>query len=71
MATATSMTFTVQGLHCTGCADTLGSALRNLDGVIRARVDYETGQMEVRFDPDRVSEDDVRERIRDSGFEPD
>jgi len=71
MATATSTTFTVQGLHCTGCADTLGSALRSRDGVIRARADYDEGRVVVRFDPDRVSEDDVRERIRASGFEPD
>ena len=68
MATAISKTVLVRGFHCSGCADNLGSAVSNLDGVIRARVDYEVGQVEVRFDPDRVSEDDVRERIRASGF---
>ncbi len=71
MAAATSKTFAVRGFHCTGCSDNLGSALSNLDGVIRARADYENGQVEVRFDPDRVTEDDVRERIRATGFQPD
>ena len=69
MATAISKTVLVRGFHCSGCADNLGSAVSNLDGVIRARVDYEVGQVEVRFDPDRVSEDEVRERIR--GFDHD
>lgn len=71
MATATLKTFTVRGFHCSGCSDNLGSALSNLDGVIRARADYEAGRVEVRFDPDRLSVDDVKERIRASGFEPD
>lgn len=70
MTTAISK-FTVRGFHCSGCSDNLGSTLNNLDGVIRARADYEDGRVEVRFDPDRVSEDDVREQIRASGFEPD
>ncbi len=70
MATATSKTIKIQGFHCSGCADNLGSALNNLDGVIRARADYEVGQVDVRFDPDRVTEDDVREQIRTSGFDP-
>ena len=70
MATAISRTMTVRGFHCTGCADNLGSALSNMDGVIRARADYDVGQVEVRFDPDRVTEDDVLEQIRAAGFEP-
>lgn len=70
MTTAISKTITVQGFHCTGCADNLGSALNNLDGVIRARADYDVGQVEVRFDPDRVTENDVLEQIRATGFEP-
>ena len=70
MATAVTKTIKVQGFHCTGCADNFGSALNNLDGVIRARADYDVGQVEVRFDPDRVTEGDVLEQIRTTGFEP-
>ncbi len=71
MATATAKTFRVRGFHCTGCSDNVGSALSKLDGVIRARADFDEGQVEVRFDPDRVTEDDLREQIRVSGFETD
>lgn len=71
MATATLKTFKVSGFHCTGCSDNLGSALTNLDGVVRAQADFEAGQVDVRFDPDRVTEDDLKARIRASGFDPD
>ena len=71
MAAATLKTFKVAGFHCTGCSNGLGSALSNLDGVIRARAHFETGQVEVRFDPDRVTEDHLKEQIRASGFDPD
>lgn len=71
MATTTSKTFAVRGFHCTGCSDNLSSALGSLDGVIRARADFDKGQVEVRFDSDRVSEQDVRDRIAASGFEAD
>jgi len=71
MTTAASKMFTVRGFHCTGCSDNLGTALSNLDGVIRAHADYEAGQVDVRFDPDRVTEADVRAQIRASGLDPD
>lgn len=71
MATTTSKTFTVRGLHCSGCAENLSSTLGNLDGVIRARADHKEGRVEVRFDSERVSEQDVRNRIAASGFEAD
>ena len=45
--------------------------MNNLDGVIRALADFEAGQVDVRFDPDRVTEDDVKAQIRASGFDPD
>lgn len=71
MPTATSKTFPVRGFHCSGCSDNLDSTLTNLDGVIRASADFEAGKVEVRFDPNRVTEEDVRTQIRASGFDPD
>ncbi len=70
MATAITKTIRVRGFHCSGCSDNLGKALTKLEGVIRAVGDYEAATVEVRFDPDRVSEDDLRERIQAAGFEP-
>lgn len=69
MATTTTKEFSVQGFHCTGCADNLGKALRLLEGVIKADADYVGGHVKVRFDPARVSDDAIREQIRTAGFE--
>jgi copper chaperone CopZ len=65
MTTTTSATFTVRGF------DNLAKALRNLDGVIRARASFDDANVEVRFDADRVSEQDLRDQITRAGFEAD
>ncbi|CAN5158079.1 hypothetical protein BH20ACT9_BH20ACT9_03060 [soil metagenome] len=41
-----------------------------MEGVIKADAEYGTGQVQVRFDPSRVSEADIHVGIRAAGFEP-
>lgn len=65
----TTKTYAIQGFHCSGCADNLGRSLVGLDGVIRAQADYDQARVEVRFDPARVTDDVIRERIHASGFD--
>ncbi len=48
----------------------MGKSLRRLEGVIKADADYDGAVVEVRFDPDRVTERDIDEQIRAAGFEP-
>ena len=64
---ATDTTLKVEGMDCAGCEGGLSSALTRLEGVIRAKADHKA--VEVRFDPDRVSEEDIRQRIRSTGYE--
>lgn len=70
MGTTQTTTYPVQGFHCTGYADNLGKGLRRIEGVIKADADYEAGQVQVRFDAERVSDEDLRAGIRSAGFEP-
>lgn len=70
MAAVETKAFPVQGFHCSGCADTLGETLRRLEGVIKAEADFDTAQVQVRFDPARVTDADIDEGIRAAGFEP-
>lgn len=70
MAAVQTTTYPVAGFHCTGCADNLGRSLGRIEGVIKAVADFEAGHVEVRFDPGRVSDEDLREGIRSAGFEP-
>ncbi len=66
---AVDKTLEVKGMDCSGCANRLGTSLGRLEGVVRAKADHEAGRVAVRFDPDRVSQDQIRERIRSAGFD--
>ena len=70
MATTTTKQYQIRGFHCSGCADNLGKSLGRLEGVIRADADYDQAMVEVRFDPERVGDEDVHAQICASGFEP-
>ncbi|MGH2555544.1 MAG: heavy-metal-associated domain-containing protein [Actinomycetota bacterium] len=66
---ATEKTLDVQGMDCTGCENRVQTALKRLEGVIKANADHRTGRVKVRFDEAHLSEEDVKERIRAGGYE--
>lgn len=70
MATTTTRKYAIRGFHCSGCADNLGRSLNRLEGVIKAEADYDQAMVEVRLDPERVSDDDIHAQVRAAGFEP-
>lgn len=45
----------IEGMTCSSCATTVGTALKRLDGVLEARVSYDPAQALVRYDAARVS----------------
>jgi len=57
-------------MHCDACENRLRSALQRAEGVIRADADHRRNEVRLRLDPERVSEAQIRERIRSVGFEP-
>lgn len=61
--------FQVKGMDCAGCESAIGRALARLDGVITVRADARADRVDVRFDPVRVSDEQIRERIREAGYE--
>jgi copper chaperone len=65
---ATDETLQVQDMACPGCENRLKTVLGRAEGVVRASADHRTGQVQVRYDPERVSADEVRERIRSAGY---
>lgn len=62
-------TFTVP-MHCGGCENAVRTILRTTDGVSLAQADHRRSEVRVRFDPERVTEDELRARLAESGFEP-
>jgi len=69
MPATTTRKYSIRGFHCSGCADNLGKSLRKLEGVIKADADYDHAMVEVRFDPERVTDADIGEQIHAAGFE--
>lgn len=67
---ATEKTLKVDGMDCAHCATRLGTALERAEGVVKAQADHAAGEVRVRFHLDRISEDQIKERIRASGFGP-
>ncbi len=68
MPATTTRTYRIEGFHCSGCADNLAGALRRLEGVIRVHAEFERALVEVRFDPERISDETIEAQIDRAGF---
>ncbi len=60
----------VGDIHCEACAASIESSLSSLDGVLDIRVLINDKRVVVRYDPDKVSREDLIRAIRDLGFSP-
>ncbi|KAH1041570.1 hypothetical protein GYH30_024098 [Glycine max] len=61
--------FTIGGMTCAACVNSVEGILRNLPGVKRAVVALATSSGEVEYDPSVISKDDIVNAIEDSGFD--
>ncbi|KAF7801335.1 copper-transporting ATPase RAN1-like [Senna tora] len=61
--------FTIGGITCAACVNSVEGILRNLTGVKRAVVALATSLGEVEYDPTIISKDDIINSIEDAGFE--
>ncbi|CAL0334915.1 unnamed protein product [Lupinus luteus] len=61
--------FTIGGMTCAACVNSVEGILRNLPGVKRAVVALSTSLGEVEYDPSVTSKDDIVNAIEDAGFE--
>lgn len=66
---ATDKTLDVRGMTCEGCENAVRNALTRLDGVIKVEPDHAADRVALRFDEDRVSEDQIKERIKLAGYD--
>lgn len=61
--------FTIGGMTCAACVNSVEGILRDLTGVKRAVVALATSLGEVEYDPTIISKDDIINSIEDAGFE--
>lgn len=58
----------VEGMTCDACPATVRKALEGVEGVYSARATYEPPQAVVRFDPAKVSVDDLIQATTNAGY---
>ncbi len=63
-------TFKVAEIHCAGCENTIRTALSGLAGVTLVVPSAERNDVTVSFDETRVTEEELRARLTDAGYEP-
>ncbi|XP_011032035.1 PREDICTED: copper-transporting ATPase RAN1-like [Populus euphratica] len=61
--------FTIGGMTCAACVNSVEGILRNCPGVKRAVVALATSLGEVEYDPTVISKDDIVNAIEDAGFD--
>ncbi len=65
---SSEVTFTIEGMTCAvGCAATIEKKLANLEGVSAAKVNFESKQAMVTFDPSRLQLQDIAFAVTSAG----
>ena len=67
-ADARTATLHVPSMFCALCQISVRKALERLPGVIEAKADNNSKRAEVKYDPDKVSADDLAAALSKSGF---
>jgi copper chaperone CopZ len=61
-------TFTIEGMHCDGCAATIKTLVEKQPGVQMAAVSFAEGQARILYDPQTIGEDCLVTAIEKPGF---
>jgi Cu+-exporting ATPase len=63
-------TIEIAGMHCANCSETVEGALADLEGVVRADVNYATDEATVEYNPEPFSLEAAYGAIDGAGYEP-
>lgn len=60
----------IEGMSCMHCVGKVEKGLGEQKGVLSAKVDLEKKQATVRYDPQKVTLDEIRKKITEVGYQP-
>jgi copper chaperone CopZ len=63
-------TLKVPRIHCSGCVNTVTTAVQKLAGVQKVMASEETREVKVEFDPSQVDETKIRGALTLVGYPP-
>ncbi len=58
----------ISGMDCGNCAKTIEISLKKISGITKASVSFATGQVKVSYDPQQVSEAEIKNRLTALGY---
>jgi len=61
-------TFKIDGMSCGDCSDKVKAALKSVEGVVLAAVDYQTGAVEIAFDEKKTDVKKLEEALAATGY---
>lgn len=64
------VTLHIEGMHCAMCTARMQKAFLAADGVQEAEVDLESKSARVVYDGGRLSEDDLKQLVKETGYKP-
>lgn len=62
-------TYQVSGMECVACAQSIERSLNKVEGVKKAAVNYANEKLYVDYDVNKVSFNDIRDRVKKAGFD--
>ena len=71
MARIETLKLTVKGeetIHCVGCENRAQSVVSTLPGVLKVKADHKTQEIRVTLDRDRITPEEVREKLDLMGY---
>ena len=63
-----TVTFKVEGMHCSGCAETIQALLERSAGVQKAAASFDEGEARVLYDSQTVTEEQLVAVVEKAGF---
>ena len=64
-----NVTLNVKGMSCGHCVKAIEGSVGVLDGVDRVNVDLKAGKVDVTFNNEKVSLEEIKEAIDDQGYD--
>jgi copper chaperone len=63
-----SVSINVTGMKCGGCENSINGKLSAMDGVLSVKASHVDKRVDVEFDPEKISIEDIEDAIDDAGF---
>lgn len=63
------LVFAIEGMSCMHCVGKVDKGLTEMDGVFSAEVDLEEKRATVRYDPEKVGAEAIKQKVADLGYQ--